>query len=368
MLWVGRFLRKIMPVVGLLRAMAKGSRRYLVLKACVGPGSRLKPYLTWLSKSYYFGKLRFEWFWIGFFYYLTPIPGSAQVTQYDAKGRIVAVKQEGSVTETELGARWFYGGIYLSQCDNAVVQDVTVNDVFTNAVAFQHTTNGWAYRVTVNVNSLQQSYTQWQLEWANDTDGGCEDCTINGVGITAGFESFASNGTKFIRPTANNALFAFNNAGSWLLQDGTQTITPNSIAPAISINNPLVAINTNTGSDLVGLGGTISNLNMTVQGYINANNDVLVEIIISSLIPNITITGGSYTAPNYASPSTLVGPQGIRSQGRNIQVSGFTSCGRLSKGPNNWVHANIGLSNGSVINSTATVIAAPTQSGNSRCP
>jgi hypothetical protein len=307
-------------------------------------------------------------FGLNFFTTMTPIPSSSQTTQYDASGLIIPVKTVGAVTQTALDAAWFPSGINIRLSDDAVVQDVTVNDVFTNAVQFIQTTNGWANRVTVNVNSLQQSYTQWQLEWANATNGGCQDCTINGVGITHGFESFASTGTKFIRPTANNALFAFNNAGSWLLQDGTQTITPNSIAPAISINNPLVAINANTGSDLVGPGGTISNLNMTVQGYIDANNDVPVGIIISSLIPNITITGGSYTAPNYTSPSTLVGPQGIRSQGTNIQVSGFTSCGTLSRGRNTWAHANIGISKGSVINSTATVIAAPTQSGNSRCP
>src|SRR5262249_20155553 len=150
-------------------------------------------------------------------------------------------------------------------------------------------TNCWAYRVTVNVNSLQQSYTQWQLEWANTTNGGCQDCTINGLGMTHGFESFASVGTQFIRPTANNAAFSLNDAGSWLIQDGTQTITANSIAPAWSINNALVAIDANTGTDLVGTGGTVSNLSITVQGYLNANNDIPTGIMVTLQIPNVTI-------------------------------------------------------------------------------
>ena len=103
----------------------------------------------------------------------------------------------------------------------------------------------------------------------------------------------------------------------------------------------MVQINTNTG-DLVGAGGTIQNINILIGGYVNASNDIPVGIVISGTVVDIRIISGSYSAPNYAAPSALVGPQGIRSEARNIQVSGFTSCGRLSRGPNNWVHANIG--------------------------
>src|SRR5262249_14720565 len=186
--------------------------------------------------------------------------------------------------------------------------------------------------------------------------------------MTPAFSSFSATGTHYIRATAINGGLDVNNVGGWLHQDTTITVTSGSGAPVWSINQPLMSISTATGSDLVAAGGTVDNINITIEGYLNANNDILTGINITQQIVNIQITGGSYVAPDYAAPSRLVGPQGIRAQGRNIQVSGFTSCGRLSRGPNHWTHANIGISNGSVIKSTATVIAAPTQSGNSRCP
>lgn len=339
-------------------------------KGVRGAGMNLQAFPSLLVKNLTLtSNYGLNYFGLNFFTTLTPVPSSSQDTQYNSSGLINIVNSEGSVTQTALGGNWFPSGIAIQQSDNAIVQDVTINDVFTNAVQCQLSTNCWAYRVTANINSAVQSYTQWQLEWANATNGGCQDCSINHVSISPGFEAFSSTGVQFIRPVMTNAVISLNNVGNWLLQDAVQTITTNSVGPITTPTAGTVQITANTGSDLIGPGGTVSNFNMTVQGYINASNDVPIGININSGLPNITITGGSYVAPNYAAPSTTVGPQGIISQGTNISVNGFTSCGTLSVGSPSFDHASIGLTNGSVINSTATVISAPTTSGNTTpCP
>jgi hypothetical protein len=277
------------------------------------------------------------------------------------------------LTQTNIPRGMMYpGGIYSGGSNNVTVEDVTVNDVSQKAVGVDFASNVWAYRVTNNQNSVLQNYVQWQFGWSDTRGGGCVDCTVNSVALVAGFSSFKAVNHRFIRPVSINAGFSQNNSQGWLIQDATVTVTPAStLPPAWSKNNPLVNISTNIGGNNVASGGTISNININVQGYIDSNNDVPVGIIVNRDNPNITITGGSYTAPNYASPSALVGPQGIRSTGANTQVSHFTSCGTLSATGllrrATEQHANIGLADGSVINSKAGVIVAPTQSGNSPC-
>jgi hypothetical protein len=338
-------------------------------KGVRGAGIRLQAFPNVMIRDFTLsGNAGLEGFGLGWYTTLETIPASSSTTQYDASGLIIVDRRTGSTIETDLGAEWFSPGIKIYESNNATVQDITVNNVFTGAPGFQNLDNGWAYRCTANVTFPMQSYTQWQMFWTETKGGGCQDCIVNGAYMTPAFSAFAATGTQFIRSMAINGGIDINNVGGWLHQDTKITVTSGSGAPVWSINQPLMSISTATGSDLVAAGGTVDNINITIEGYLNANNDILTGINITQQIVNIQITGGSYVAPDYAAPSTLVGPQGIRAQGRNIQVSGFTSCGRLSRRPNNWLHANIGISNGSVINSTATVIAAPTQSGNSRCP
>jgi hypothetical protein len=253
---------------------------------------------------------------------------------------------------------------------NATVQDITVNDVSQKAVGVSYANNVWAYRVTNNEHSVNQIYVQWQFQWANSNNGGCVDCKMNSVALRAGFESFGSSGHQFLRPVSVNGAFSENTANSWVIQDATLTVTDNhtgNLPPAWDKNNPLVNINSNIGGYDVAAGGTISNMVINVQGYVDSANDVPVGINVNASNPNITITGGRYTGPNYASPSTLAGPQGIRSTGTNTQVSGFTTCGTVI--PNGTVNiANIGVFNGAVNNSKANVIVTPAGSGNTSAP
>src|SRR5262249_2886412 len=261
------------------------------------------------------GNAGLEGFGLDWLTTLETIPTSSSLTQYDASGNFIVDKRTGTTTETFIGGIWFPWGIKIFSSNNAVVQDVTVNNVFTGAPGFQLLDNGWAYRCTANVTFPMQAYTQWQMFWSNTTGGGCQDCTVNGAYMTPAFSSFSATGTHYIRATAINGGLDVNNVGGWLHQDTTITVTSGSGAPVWSINQPLMSISTATGSDLVAAGGTVDNINITIEGYLNANNDILTGINITQQIVNIQITGGSYVAPDYAAPSRLVGPQGIRAQG-----------------------------------------------------
>jgi hypothetical protein len=267
------------------------------------------------------------------------------------------------LTPINIPSGYVYPPGILVNSNYSTVQDVTINDVSQGAVTARFATDTWAYRCTNNQNTVLQAYIQWQFQWAATVGGGCVDCTVNSVALVQGFESFNSTNTQFIRPVSINAGFALNNAGGWLIQDAMITITAGeTLPPAWSKYNPVVNINTNIGSSNVGSGGTISNMSINVKGYINNDNDIPIGIVVNNNNSNITITGGSYTGPNYALPSALAGPQGIMSTGNNTQVSLFASCGTTAAG-----QPNIALSSGAVINSKANVIAAPTQSGNTPC-
>ena len=246
---------------------------------------------------------------------------------------------------------------------------MTINDVFTNAVQCAWATNCWGYDVTVNVNTVRQNYTQWQLEWANSTNGGCQNCTITSVNMVPGFESFASTGTQWLSPTGKNAAFSLNNVGGWKINNANLLVdTGGTVAPVWTVGQGLVQITTNTGSDLVGPGGTISNMTITAIGYIDSKNNVENGVNIpSGLISNITIDGLTYNTPNWASPSTLYGPQAVGSNGLNVSLNNITACATIASGIPTQTRSSIGIANGIVSNSIANVIVAPTQSNNRPC-
>jgi len=303
---------------------------------------------------------------------MKPVPSSTSATQYNVSGLILTVDSDnGAVDETTFLANWFYSGMNISSSDDAVVQDVTVNDVFTNAVAFNQLDNGWAYRVTDNVHYAQQSYTQWQMENATlITNGGMQDCVINASFMTAGYETFAGTGTQYIRCTANNASWSLNNAGAWAMTDCIVNISSGSITPGWSPNNFLVAITVNTGSDFVSA-ATISNVSITSKIIDSVNSIPRGIQINSSKIPDVTISGGFYTSPAFVGGSTVESNEGIFSLGANTQVSNFTCCVTLpSTSAFGTFNANIDLLYGGITNcqadhqfingSTAAVVGAST--------
>ncbi len=291
---------------------------------------------------------------------LIPIPTSTAATQYDAAGLIRVVNNAGDTVNTQTSIAEYYGsnGINLITTIGSVVQDVTCNNFFTNAVQLRGS-NSFGYRITVNVNYEQQTYTQWQLEVSNSTNCGFTDVTINSVKLCPGLESFVATGTQFIRPTLNNCALSLNNVGGFLIDGLTITVQANSQSVMFTDTQGMVQISTNTGSDLVGPGGTLRNPNTTIQGYVNASNDIPYGILIGPSNPNITISGGSYTGPDYAAPSALIGPHAIHSDGINTLISCFTANGHVAAGATTQLRSNIGIADGSVAYCRAWLVYQP---------
>jgi hypothetical protein len=176
---------------------------------------------------------------------------------------------------------------------------------------------------------------QWQFQWTDSVGGGCIDCSVTSPNLIAGFEAFKSKDIQFIRSVGANASFAMNSAGNFLIQDARLTITPMSQHPdkAFSEQNPLININSNIdpNNPYHALGGTVRNATLMQEGYINTSNDILRGIVINANNPNIRVEGGYYSAPNWAAPSQLNGPNGVNATGQNTTVDGMRVVGTVNQ-------------------------------------
>jgi hypothetical protein len=263
------------------------------------------------------------------------------------------------VTETSFAqGSSFPSGFLFHQCDGCTAQDLKVTDVFQNAVAGSFSDNLIGARIQVFTTEPLRQYVQWFFECA-DTAVGCTftDVSVTSAYLVPGFEGFRSQNVQYIRPTGVNATMAMNDVGLFLIQDANLTFTPNSQfdEESFSGDNPIVNINSNIGRDFVSLGGTINNMVIVQQGYINANKDTLAGININDLNANITINGTSFTAPNYNS-SPRYG-QAVNSTGLNTLLSNFTVIGMPPPGK-----LNISIlpgTGGSIVNSVAPAILGP---------
>src|SRR5262249_12229802 len=103
-------------------------------------------------------------------------------------------------------------------------------------------------------------------------------------------------------------------------------------------------------------GGTINNVNITVQGPIDALGNLLKGIVINDRNPNITVNGGIIGYPN-GRPGAEVGPFGVNSTGSNTVIHNLTVTGK----PANWWEANIYVRSGIVTDSTAERIKVDLQ-------
>lgn len=224
-------------------------------------------------------------------------------------------------------------GVLMTGCTNCVVSGITSVDVWQKSIGANQSTDCWARNSTTTMTDGLRAYIQWFYQWADCTRGGIEDCTVTSPRLIAGAEVFRSDGSVITRFTGNNASMSSNSAGNFVFTDCTINITVTDNVEAtsgFSTSNPLVNINSNIQppSGAVAQGGSIVNCVMAQSAYIDANNNSLKGIDVNAYNPNITITGGSYSAPDYASPSTLYGACGILSTGSNTQVEDFTVVGK----------------------------------------
>jgi hypothetical protein len=179
-------------------------------------------------------------------------------------------------------------------------------------------------------NDLMRQYLSWQYQWSDTTGGGCEDCELRSTYVIPGFEAFRSANVQFIRARGTNALFAMNGAGGWFIVDTELRFTANSLSPegAATPAHPIIDVTSNIGATpQVSMGGTIRNVSMIQDGYVNAANDTLGGIRIQEGNPDIRIESSSYSAPNYLPTGVTYGAIGLDSKGANTTVNGMRVVG-----------------------------------------
>ena len=246
-------------------------------------------------------------------------------------------------------------------------------------------TNPVVHDVTVTLQSGQYAYMGWQVQLANCTGGSISNSTVTGAFLIKAFEMFACNGASIHDVTGTNALFSTNSSTSWTIQDITDTITANSFfsANSGSIDEAIINVNDNAfGSGSTGtIAFTKNGTGITQSGYIDASNNSLKFIQISTPQTNVTITGGFpggggcsttlpglFSAPNYDAGSAEFGSMLVMSDGASTSVSGIRIKGTAIGTPGHSGHfGNISLlgATSSATNNVADVIqTGPTQSGN----
>ena len=147
---------------------------------------------------------------------------------------------------------------------------------------------------------------------------------------------------------------AMNGSGGWLIEGADLRFTANSLHPQgyITPFHPIIEANTNIGvTAQVALGGTIRNVTIVQEGYLNAKNDSLKGIVVNENNPDIRVEGAAYYAPDYKAPTVSNGAVGLNSTGLNTGVDGMLVVGKSQPG-----HANIFVQRGSGRNCSAQVV------------
>jgi hypothetical protein len=207
-----------------------------------------------------------------------------------------------------------------------------------------------------------QRYVSWMINFVNSTTCNSYDCSVTSTWLTPAFEIFASNNCGHIRPTMVNGLIALNSTGGCVVDTPRITITPMS---AISTSfsepgTPVINVNTNIPQNPGQAGNRILNMNIMIQGVVNAANDVPQGVNVNGKSRDTLISGGTYRAPGYLPPTTQYGAQAVNSDAnqvntmvRNLTVIGLARDGGAQGHPS---YSNIYVANGSVIGCKAATI------------
>jgi hypothetical protein len=239
---------------------------------------------------------------------------------------------------------------------------------------------------TTTVKVQQYDYVQWQFQLANCTGGSISGCTATGTFILKAFEVFACNSSKIVNCGGQNCEYSTNSSTSWTIDFGsgqttTAIFTTNCWANQLSGAIDEAVINVNDNAFGSGSTGLVNNPNIIQQGYIDASNNSLKFIQISSLQTNVTVQGeypggggcsttlgGLMQAPNYNGGSAEYGAMAVLSDAASTIVNGIRIKGSAIGTPGHSGHfGNISLGGASsqVNNCVADVIqTGPALSGN----
>jgi hypothetical protein len=159
-----------------------------------------------------------------------------------------------------------------------------------------------------------------------------------------------------------NGLVALNSTGDCVIDTPKITITPMSALPAAFSGPgwPIINVNTNIAQNRGQSGNRILNMNIVVEGVVNAANDVPQGVNVNGKSRDTLISGGTYKAPGYHLPTTGYGAQAVNSDSnqvntmvRNLTVIGLARDGGAPGAPG---YANIYVANGSVSGCKAATI------------
>ena len=230
------------------------------------------------------------------------------------------------------GATFSRGILFTAGAQNSVAQDMRVIDVAQHALGVIYAENVWGRRIENIQNDPMRQYITWQIQWSDTTGGGCEDCEVRSAYLIPGYEAFRSANVQFIRARGTNALFAMNGSGGWFIVDSELRLTANSLLPGLAVTpfHPIIDVSSNVGiTPQVSMGGTIRNVTMIQEGYVNAANDTLGGILIHENNPDIRVESSSYSAPDYqpGPGGTTYGAIGLNSKGPNTTVNGMQVTG-----------------------------------------
>lgn len=249
---------------------------------------------------------------------------------------------------------WNYA-LDIVRSDNCDAHDISMTYPWLAAGA-HYCEHGTFRRLRVATDGLQR-YVSWMINWVNSTNCWSYDCEVTSKYLTAGFECFASNHCGHTRPTGVNAVFSLNSTGGCVLVRPSVRITAMAQLSALSFSNhnPIINVNTNIPQNKNVSENSIIDASLVQEGYINTDNDILRGIDVNGASFGTIISGGTYSAPDYAPPSTLGGPQAIVAndgRSRDTSVSNFTATGLTS----DKYHPNIDVVSGSVANCQAPLI------------
>jgi hypothetical protein len=230
------------------------------------------------------------------------------------------------------GATFGRGILFTAGAQNGIAQDMRVVDVAQHALGVFYAENVWGRRIENIQNDPMRQYITWQIQWSDTTGGGCEDCAVRSAYLIPGYEAFRSANVQFIRARGTNALFAMNGSGGWFIVDSELRLTANSLLSGTAVTpfHPIIDVSSNIGiTPQVSMGGTIRNVSMIQEGYVNAANDTLGGILIHETNPDIRVESSSYSAPNYlpGPGGTTYGAIGLNSKGPNTVVNGMRVTG-----------------------------------------
>lgn len=296
---------------------------------------------------------------------VVPIPVSALLTEYDWTGKILTAlaSNQNSIGQTtaNIGGSFVLGGVEFLQGGDQLANNVTINNVFNDALACENSDHCRGTNITANSTYNQRSYTQWQLIFNTQTNNngpsGCDHCTVNATfGVVAGISMDASLGVHFTNITTTNAAMECNNCGQFLWDTISITLdTSGILAQAWTPGNSMAVVDTNNGT-ITATGGSISNMSLTQIGPLDVLNDVEEGVKIAGSYPSpVSITGLTYDVPNYTAPSIILAPTALISPGSLsvVTASNITGCAVTNPAGISINNAGIAVGNGSVSHSNA---------------